>query len=103
MAHRTGEKHGLKVNKEKTEVMWVGQVRKDMGIKIGGKELKQVRSFTYLGGAVTENGRVEAEITKRIQAGANAFRKVEGVMIDGKITRKLKGKVLNTCVIPAAV
>ena len=38
---------------------------------------------------------------RRIQAGANAWRKVEGVKMDRKISRKLKGKVLDSCALPA--
>ena len=34
----------------------------------------------------------------RMQAGANAWRKVEGVMMDRKIDRKPKVKALNSCV-----
>ena len=55
----------------------------------------------YLGGNISENGRVEVEVRRRIQAGANAWRNVEGVMMDRKISRKLKGKVLDSCVVPA--
>ena len=39
---------------------------------------------------------------RRIQAVANAWRNVEGVMIDRKISRKLKGEVLDFCVVPAS-
>ena len=43
----------------------------------------------------SENGRVEVEVRRRIQAGANACRNVEGVMMERKISKKLKGKVLD--------
>ena len=36
-----------------------------------------------------------------MQAGANAWRQVEGVMSDRHISKKLKGKVLGACVTPA--
>ena len=36
----------------------------------------------YLGGMVTEDGHSAAEVRRRTQAGANAWRKVEGVMLD---------------------
>ena len=65
------------------------------------KNIKQVKNFVYLGGNISENGRVEVEVRRRIQAGANAWRNVEGVMMDRKISRKLKGKVLDSCVVPA--
>ena len=34
---------------------------------------------------------------RRTQTGVNAWRKVEGVMLDRKVSKKLKGKVLRTC------
>ena len=45
---------------------------------------------------------MDVEVRRRIQAGANAWRNVEGVMVDRKISRKLKGKVLDSCVVPAS-
>ena len=41
---------------------------------------------------------MDVEVRSRIQAGANAWRQVEGVglMVDGEISRKLKGKVLDS-------
>ena len=65
--------------------------------QVGG----EVNNFVYLGGNISENGRVDVEVRRRIQAGANARRNVEGVMVDRKISRKLKGKVLDSCVVPA--
>ena len=59
--------------------------------------------FVYLGGMVTEDGHSAAEVQHRTQVGANAWRKVEGVMLDRKISKKLKGKVLRTCVTPACL
>ena len=46
----------------------------------------------YLGGNISENGRVEVEVRRRIQAGANAWRNVEGVMMDRKLSRKTEGE-----------
>ena len=59
--------------------------------------------FVYLGGMVTEDGHSAAEVRRRTQAGANALRKVEGVMLDRKMSKKLKGKVLRTCATPACL
>ncbi len=42
--------------------------------------------------------RLTALITMGITAGANAWRKVEGVMGDRRISRKRKGNVLSSCV-----
>lgn len=40
---------------------------------------------------------------RRVQARANASRKVAGVTMDKTISNKLKGKVLKACIIPASV
>ena len=95
------KKHGLRMSLEKTEVMWIGHQREELNIRLDGKEIKQVDGFVYLGGMVTEDGHSAAEVRRRTQAGANAWRKVEGVMLDRNISKKLKGKVLRTCVTPA--
>ena len=94
-------KYGLTVSLDKTEMLWVGQQKKDLDIKLDGKKLNQRDSFVYLGGTVCGNGDTETEIRRRIQAVASAWRKVEWVMGDRHIYRKLKGKVLNSC-IPSA-
>ena len=50
---------------------------------------------------MTGDGKSEADVRRRIQVCANAWRKVEGVMADRKKSRKLKGKVLM-CVTPTS-
>ena len=45
---------------------------------------------------------MDVEVQRRIQAGANPCRNVEGVMVDRNISRKLNGKVLDSCVVPAS-
>ena len=68
---------------------------------LAGKHFKQVNNFVYLGGNISENERMAVEVRRRIQAGANARRNVEGVMVERNISRKLKGKVLDSCVVAA--
>ena len=96
------KKHGLKMNLDKTEVTWFGKQREEIHIRLEGKDIKQVNNLVYLGGNISENGRVDVEVRRRIQAGTNAWINVEGVMVDRTISRKLKGKVLYSCVVPAS-
>ena len=49
-----------------------------------------------------ETGR-RREVHRRVQAGANAWRAVEGLMADWRISKRLKGKVKSTCVTPASM
>ena len=95
-------KHGLKMNLDKTEVMSVGKQREELNIMLEGKDIKQVNNCVVLGGNISKNRRVDVEVRRRIQAGANARRHVKGVMVDRKVSRKLKGKVLDSCEVPAS-
>ena len=45
----------------------------------------------------------EREVRRSAQAGANAWRAVEGVMADRRISKRLKGKVVSICVTPACL
>ena len=47
--------------------------------------------------------KMEREVRRRAQAGANAWRAVERVMADRRISKRHNGKVLSTCVTPACV
>ena len=96
-------KHGLKLNLEKTEVLHIGHQREELDIELEGKKLTQRDSFLYLGGAVCEDGNTEREVRRRVQTGANAWRVVEVVMADRRISKKLKGQVMSTCVRPACL
>ena len=98
-------RHGLKNNLEKTEVLHIGHQREELDIELEGKKLTQWDSFVYLGGAVCgdEKTEREREVRRRVQAGANVWRAVEGVMADRRIFKRLKGKVMSTCVTPACL
>ena len=94
-------RHGLKINVEKTEVLHICLQREELDIELEGKKLTQGDSFVYLGGAVCGDGKTEKEVRRRVQAGAIAWKAVEGVMADRRISKRLKGKVMSTCVTPA--
>ena len=71
-------RHGLNINLEKTQVLHIGHQREELDIELEGKKLTQGDSFVYLGGAVCGKGKTEREECRRAQAGANAWRAVEG-------------------------
>ena len=53
--NNTFRKHGLRMNLQKTEVMWIGEQEVDLHVVVDGKTIKQVNSFVYLGGTACEN------------------------------------------------
>ena len=57
----------------------------------------------YLGGAGCGDGKTERELRRRVEAEVNAWRAVEGVMADQRIVKRLKDKVMSTCVTPACL
>ena len=94
-------RHGLQINLDKTEVLHIGHQREELGMELEGKKLTQGDSFAYLGWTVCGDGRTrEREVRRRAQAAANARRAVEGVMADRWISKRLKGKVMSSCVTP---
>ena len=99
----TFRKHDLRMNLEKREVMWIGEQEVDLHVVVVGKTIKQVNSFVYLCGTVCEDGGSSKEIQRRVQAGAAAWRRVEGIMWDRKLEKQLKRKVLEACVVQACI
>ena len=93
----TFRKHCLRLNLEKTEVMWIGEQEVDLHVVVDGKTIKQVNSLVYLGGTVCEDGGSSKEIQRREQAGAAAWRRREGIIWDRKLKKQLKGEVLEAC------
>ena len=84
-------------------MLHIGHQREKLDIELEGKKLTQGDSFVYLAGAVCADGKTEREIHRRAQAGANAWRAVEGVMVDRRISKRRKSKVMSTCVTPACL
>ena len=97
------KKEGPIMSREKTEEMWVLHQREDLNISLDDKEFNQVDGFVKVGGMVNEDEHSEVEMRCRIQQGANAWGKVEGVMLDRNILKKLKRKVLRACVTQACL
>ena len=64
-------------------MLHTGHQGEELDIELEGKKLTQENIFVYIGGAVCEDGKTEREVRRREQAGANAWRAVEGVMATG--------------------
>ena len=77
----------LKLNLEKTEVLHIGHQREELDIELEGKKLNKRDSFVYLGGAVCGDGKTGGELRR-----ANAWRAVERVMADRRISKKTEGQ-----------
>ena len=76
-------------------MLHIGHQREEQDIQLEGRKLTQGYSFVYIGGAVCGDGKMEREVGPRAQSGANAWRAVERVMADRRISKRLKGKVVT--------
>ena len=60
-----------------------------------------MKTFTYLGSTLAEDGKLDAEVTHRVQSGWKNWKRVSGVLCDRRMNMKIKGKVHRTVVRPA--
>ena len=70
-------------------------------LKLQEEKVKKAKNFKYLGSTVSNDGRCEEEVRRRIQAGWMSWRKVSGVLCDRKLSAKVKGKIYKSVVRPA--
>ena len=57
---------GVVINSEKTEVQHIRASTEQVNITISGIKLKQATQFSYLRGAMTEEGNTELDVERRI-------------------------------------
>ena len=86
------ERRGLKVSRSKTEYLRVGGVDDGEELKLQGEKVKRGKNFKYLGSTVSNDGRCEEEVRRRIQAGWMSWRKVSRVLCDKKLSANVRIK-----------
>ena len=76
-------------------MLHIGHQREELDIELEGKKLTQGNSFVYTEGAVCGDGKTEREreVRRRAQAGANAWRAVEGVTADRRISKDSRARL----------
>ena len=89
-------------NRRKAEYVGCNE-HQDAEIQLQGETLKRVKTFTYLGSTLAEDGELDAEVTHRVQSGWKNWKRVSGVLCDRRMSMKIKGKVYRTVVRPAAL
>ena len=77
------ERYGLFMNvKTKSMVFSRNKDIPKLKLLINGNEIEQVKSFPYLGALVTEDGRCECELNRRIAVAKNNFSKMSRILTD---------------------
>ena len=85
----------------KTEYLRVGGVDDGEELKLQEEKVKKAKNFKYMGSTISNDGRCEEEVKRRIQAGWMGWRKVSGVLCNRKLSAKIKGKMYKSVVRPA--
>ncbi|GJR62190.1 ataxia telangiectasia mutated family protein [Tanacetum coccineum] len=70
-------------------------------IRIGEHILEPKESFRYLGSVIHKYGRIEDDVTHRIQVGWLKWRAATTILCDKKVSLKLKGKFYRVAIRPA--
>ena len=88
----------MSVNVEKTEVQHIGPHKRDVGISIGNRTLKQVEEFVYLGGTISEDASTDQDTKRRIGLACGVMQNLNAIWKAKDITRKTKVKVYESLV-----
>ena len=91
---------GLRVNKNKTEVMKISRRNEECNIQIENHRLNQVSQFTYLGVVFNEQNKQEAEINNRIKKYNGNLSAMYPLLKDRNIPVKVKLIIFNTILKP---
>jgi hypothetical protein len=93
---REAELAELNINVKKTKEMRVNVTTTTEKLSIGGKEIEQVDSFTYLGSIVTSDAGSEEDVRMWIRKANGAFIQLYPIWKSKIISKKTKICVFNT-------
>lgn len=97
------ETTGLKISRQKTKYMrcFYTITLHQLAIKIQSQQLKVINHFKYLGSVISNNDRIDADMTHRINTGCMKGRQLSGLLCDSKMLVHRKWNVYKTAVRPA--
>ena len=78
------EERGLKIFRKKTKLLACTE-HPDAEVHLQGEAVKRVKTFTYLGSTLAEDGELDAEV----QSGWKNWKRVSGVLCDRKTNVKI--------------
>ena len=95
---QNGLRTGLKINKTKTESLRINTTNYS-AFNVGGEDIKDVTTFTYLGATVTTTGGASEDISRRIGKARQAYYRLRKIWNSGVIRRKTKIRIFEACVV----
>src|SRR6218665_3151923 len=97
---KNSKRMGLRINAEKTKTMAIGKQHEKLQVRLGTEVLEQVTRFVYLGGLITEDGRCEEDVKRRIGLTCAAFGGLGKMWKEKSISIATKMKLYYALVVP---
>ena len=94
------EEQGMKISKEKTEIMMLSRMPEEVNILLEGQTLQQCIDFKYLGVVFNNKSDTQLEITHRINKFNNSLYLLYPLMKDRNIPRKVKTIIYTSILRP---
>jgi hypothetical protein len=91
-----GERLGLAINSDRTKVMTVSKEQLDLQIIVRSNKLEQVKEFVYLGGQISQDGKCESDIKRRVGLTWAVFNKLTNIWNCHNLTLKIKLHVFES-------
>ena len=93
--NESGKKYNMKMNAKKTKTMIITKKDEKPTIKtaIDGTDIEQVSQFIYLGHKITEDGRCDEEIKRRISIAKSTFAKMNRVLTSNQISLETRKRI----------
>ena len=93
---------GLSINMKKTGSMVIrkSKIQPRCNPNVEGNSIKQVEKFNYLGSMITDNGKCDAGIRRRIGTAKGTFHKMQSKLKDRKMSMTTKIRNLQCYIYP---
>ena len=100
LANRVNEegKHfGMKMNIKKTKTMVISQKVEapKVNITLDGQPVEQVERFVYLGQLITENGKCDEKIRRRVEIARTAYIKMRNLFTNPKLSTSARLRLIK--------
>lgn len=94
-------RRGLSINTKKSETMIISRAKTQHQIHIGSETLKQVEQFRYLGVTISDDGKPDKDLNRRISATSNLYFALnKNFIAKREVSANTKLAVYNSTYIP---
>ena len=98
--NKEAKRVGLKINKEKTKVMRINAKSQEK-ITVDGQDIKEVKTFNYLGATICKEGGGIKDIKNRLSKARGAFVRLNKIRNSKSISRRTKLRLYKTLAVPS--